>query len=165
MLFPVLIKYNRPLLGNIPPEKQSIVVQYIQTFITEKKADNVIISDTSVSYKGTTSKWRGALFGGVDEGVFKLMEIDSKACIVYDFTMRRLFITTAIMSVVAGFVVRIWWVSIFAFLWLCGMNWIINLIRHGDLISEIVIGVNDLLFEMEVKIEEKARSEELKSWF
>jgi hypothetical protein len=50
------------------------------------------------------------------------------------------------MAVVAGVYIQRWWVGVIAFAWLCGINWIITLVRHGGLASEISACIDHAIF-------------------
>jgi hypothetical protein len=166
MIFPVSFKYKRTLRGIITPDQQAVAIQVIKKMIVEKKGKNIVVENNSVSYKGTTAPGKGSLLGAVDNGKFSLIDANDKSLLIYEINMQSLFITTGIMAVVAGVFVQRWWVSLIAFAWLCGMNWVIILIRHDNLVLEVAASVNDLIFgKEEVKEEEKVADDgKLKSW-
>ena len=78
MTFPFSIRFNRSLKTIITSDNEEKILQYIEKSILEDKADNVVVEDISVNYKGSTSNWRSSLFGSVDNGVF---------CLVYKTTV------------------------------------------------------------------------------
>lgn len=164
MVFPFAIKYNKALRGLVTADNRLMALYHIKTYIEDKKADHIVIEKNKVRYKGTTSNWKGALFGGVDNGTFNLTEENGISCLVYEISMRDLLITTFIMGIAIGVFSQIWWIGLVAFLWLGGMNWLINAVRHGVLASEIADNVSDLFFEKEKKAEEPTKDESLKSW-
>lgn len=128
-----------------------------------------MVEDMSVSYNGTTSPWRGALFGSVDNGIFKLLYKDNDWFLNYQINMRQLFITTGIISTIAGVFAIVndgpWFVGIIFFSWLCGANWIINSIRHGSMASNIAFHIDELFADKELFAESDEDRERLKSWF
>lgn len=166
MAFPFTITFKRKLRGVITPNNQLIALQYIKTKIEEDAADNIVMEENGVSYKGTTSRWRGALFNGPDSGQFSLIATDDQWHLIYEIRMHQSFMITGGMSLLMGIVSQVWWFVLVAFSWLCGMNWFIINLRHGGLAADIADGVNDLLFGKEKNIEEdNPDKEKLKSWF
>ncbi len=135
----------------------------------DEKADHVIAKDLHVTYKGSTSNWRGSLFGGVDDGVFNLIYKDNSWWLNYQINMRKLFIFTTILSSFMGLFALVsggpWWIGIAAFLWLCGANWIINLIRHGAVATDIAVGIDELICGKEEVPEQDKMTGKLKSWY
>lgn len=169
MPFPFSIHYNKRLKAVVTPDKQQQVLAYIKNKILEDKADNIVIGIHSVSYKGSTSNWRGSLFGSVDSGLFTLIREDNISYVKYEICTKSLFIQTSILSVCMGTFMGIgaglWWFGIFSFLWLFGMNWVIILARHNGTVAYIAIGINELVCGKEPEVPDKEKSEELKSWF
>ncbi|MBB2144926.1 hypothetical protein GM921_05500 [Pedobacter sp. LMG 31464] len=138
--------------------------------ILDDKANNVAIEDTHVTYKGSTSNWRGSLFGSVDNGSFILINKDNNWWLNYQINMGKLFIGTAILSSIMGLFILAnggpWWVGIVGFLWLCGANWIINLIRHGFVATNIAEGIDELICgKTQQPPEQDKMTGKLKSWF
>lgn len=179
MTFPFSIIFNESLKTIITPDNKEQVLQYIKKSILEDKADDVSICDMEVNYKGSTSNWRGSLFGSVDKGNFNLCNKDNVWFLKYEINMRQLFISTSIMSIaISVFEIvtgGLWWFGFVAFIWLCGGNWIINFARHASVASEIATGIDDLIYykehpienneNKEVSIENDEDKEKLKSWY
>jgi hypothetical protein len=169
MTFPVSVAFNKSLKTTITSDNKEQILQYIKKSILEDKADNVIIQDTCVSYKGSTSNWRGALFGSVDNGIFNLLYKDNGWFLNYQINMRKLFIGTAILSSIMGVFALVsggpWWVGIAAFMWLCGANWVINLIRHETVAATIALGIDELICGKTERLEQEKIPGKLKSWF
>jgi len=168
MTFPISVKYNRPLKATITPDNEQQVLQYIEKSILEDKADNVAIQSLYVTYKGSTSSWNWALFKGIDNGTFRLFYKNNCWFLNYQINMRKLFIYTLIMSAIMGAYALLyggpWWVGIAAFCWLCGGNWLINIVRHGGVASDIAFGIDEL-FGDQLPPESEEDKERLKSWF
>ncbi|WP_214069924.1 hypothetical protein [Mucilaginibacter sp. dw_454] len=172
MIFPFSVRFNNQLKAIITSKNQQQILEYISLNIIEKKADNVIIGDYRVTYKGSTSKGRGSLFGGVDDGSFDLSYKNAKWYLIYQINMRKLFINTLMLSVIAETFVLFnrgpWWIGLVAFLWLCGGNWIIYLIRHGLVVGNLTIQIDELIcgkMEQPEKPELEKIPGKLKSWF
>jgi hypothetical protein len=160
MVFPFAVKYKRTLRGAIPPDQQQYVLQQIKAIIAEQKADNIAILENEVTYKGSTSWGNWSKFRVVDGGTFSIKNDGSKTTLTYQVRMRGLFIITPLMAIFMGISSGLWYIGLGAFLWLGGMNWVISVVRHHALASEIACRIDDTICG---KIE-VVRSEELKSW-
>jgi len=166
MPFPVTVKFKRKLKAIIIAENIGDTLSYVQKEIESKKADKVTCDESSVNYKGSTSNLRGSLFGGMN-GTFTIINDDIQSHLVYEIRMYQLFITTSIMAVAAGILTRIVWVGVGAFAWLCGMNWLVSLARHGSLASELAAGIDQIHGIPIVDLDDKnehIRNEKLKNW-
>ena len=58
-----------------------------------------------------------------------------------------------------------WWIGFAAFLWLCGANWITNLVRHETVAANIADGIDELICGKIVPPEQDKMTGKLKSWF
>lgn len=169
MIFPFSVHFNRRLNFMITPDNKERILRYIAESLSQDKADNVTIGTMAVNYRGSTSSWRGSLFGSVDNGTFNLIYKDASWLLDYQINMLKLFIGTSIMSTAMGVFALVsggpWWVGIAAFLWLCGGNWIIILMRHQAVADEIAAGIEELISGKTVLPEEDKMTGKLKSWF
>lgn len=171
MIFPFSVQFNRSLKAIITADNKDQVLRYIEKSIIKGKADNVVVGDMTIYYKGSSSNSNWSLFRSVDDGIFKLLYKDNAWILNYQINMRRLFIGTAILSTIMGIYMGVaggfWWVGIVFFLCLCGGNWIINLIRHGLVATNIAVGIDELICgktEPEPLKQDKITGK-LKSWF
>jgi hypothetical protein len=169
MIFPFSVHFKRALKALVTSDNKGPILQYIRESVLKDKADNVVVEYMAVRYSGSTSIWRISLFGSVDNGIFCLTHENNRWFLSYQINMGKLFITTSILSTNMGVFSLVnggpWWVGVAAFLWLCGANWIINLIRHGAIATEIALGIDELICsETELPIEDKMTGK-LKSWF
>jgi hypothetical protein len=170
MIFPFSVNFNNRLKAIITADNQQKILQYIMKRILDNKANNVVIEGMRVTYKGSTSNWRGTLFRSVDDGIFNLIYKDNSWWLIYQINMRKLFIETAILSSIMGVFSLAsggpWWVGIAAFLWLCGVNWIINILRHAAVAADIAVGIDELIYGKKAELPEQDKmTGELKSWF
>ena len=169
MTFPISVHFKKRLKAIITDDNQQQILQYIIKSISEDKADNIVAEDSRVTYKGSTSNWNGSLFRTIDDGAFNFIYKDAAWWLDYQINMRKMFVVTAIMSTVMGIYAQVngdlWWVGIIAFLWLCGANWIINLIRHGNVAAEIASGIDELICGKEQEPDYASYDGPLKSWF
>lgn len=98
MIFPFSVTFNIRLKATIIADNQQKILQYIVKSILDDKADNVVVKDILVTYKGSISNWRGSLFGSVDDGSFNLIYKDNDWWLNYQINMSELFIGGAIIS-------------------------------------------------------------------
>ena len=164
MPFPFSIRYNKRLKAIITPDNQQEALLYIQKRIEEDKADNIVIENNQISYKGSTSNRRG-LFGSVDDGVFNFKRKGNLSILCYRINMKRVFTIILILCTLSELTCigsGDWWFGIIAFLWLGGINWIIAVTQHEAVAASIAIGIDDLFHVNPPKEEDK---EKLKSWF
>ncbi len=162
MAFPFSVTYKKRLIAKIGFENLPTCLKYIQTIISEKAANNVSIENSRIGYKGSTSNYRGALFGGPDGGSFTFISDDENSFLVYEIKMNKLFVITSIMAGVFGLLSQLVWVAAGTFLWLCGMNWITIVIRHDSLAWELAAGIDKL---NGVVKQDAFKSDEIKHWF
>jgi len=169
MIFPFSVSFNKQLKAKIISDNQQAILQYIMKSILDDKANNVVVEDIHVTYRGSTSNWRGSLFGSVDDGIFSLIYKHNNWWLNYQINMRKLFIGTAILSSIMGVFALVnggpWWIGIAAFLWLGGGNWIINLIRHETVAANIAEGIDELICGKTELTEQDKMTGKLKSWF
>jgi len=169
MAFPFSVQFNKKLKAPITVDNKQRVLEFIMNSILERDAKNVFQEDMQVSYKGSTSPWRGALFKGVDNGKFILLYKDNCWWLNYRINMRELFIVTGLISIFAGGFMLVndgpWWIGIVRFLWLCGANWVTNVLRHGSLNTDIGLGIDNLICGKEELPEDDKMTGKLKSWF
>lgn len=169
MIFPLSVSFNKRLKATITSDNQQKILQYIAKSILHDQARNVIVEDIQVTYKGSTSYGRGSLFGSIDKGTFNLVYNDNSWWLNYRINMPKLFIATSILSSFMGVFSLVnagpWWIGIAAFMWLCGTNWVIILIRHDSLAADIVMGIDELICGKTELPEEDRMTGKLKSWF
>lgn len=166
MTFPaVSFTYKKALLGVITPEKRVLVLQYVKTLIDERNADNIILTDDMVSYKGSTSQWQHTTFAIVDGGQFFITEENGISYFIYRYTMQRLIATALIICPIVGVLTQSWFVGSFAFFGLFGMNWLLGRFSQNGLGWTIADGINKAFFEKEKKEKDELNKEMLKSWF
>lgn len=149
MTSPLSVSFKNRLKAVLTADNQQQILQYIVKTILDEKAKNVAIKDMHVTYRGSTSYWNWSLFKGVDDGIFSLIYKDNSWSLNYQINMLKLFIGTAILSSLMAVFMLInegpWWTGIFAFSWLCGGNWIINVIRPGALAATISTGIDEMI--------------------
>ncbi len=169
MTFPFSVQYDRVLKTSINSDNREMVLQYIKKRILEDNADNVVVENMAVTYKGSTSNWRGSLFGGVDDGKFYLVYKNNTWFLYYLINMSELFIVTSIMSAFMELFSLAgggpWWIGIVAFSWLGGVNWIVSFLRHGGVVTSVAAGIDEMTYGKIELPESDKMTGELKSWF
>lgn len=171
MRFPFSVVYNKILNSNVNSDNKEEVLKFIKDTIEEDKADNVVTHDWSVTYKGSISRWNVSRYRTVDDGIFTLIENGNSWYLRYKINMLTLFRDTFLLSLVFGIFGQLidgsWWLGLIAYLWFCGVNWLINIVRHEGIVSNIaadidrhISGIKDAELPELEKIPGK-----LKSWF
>lgn len=169
MSFPFSISFNQPLESIVTSDNQQVILKYIMKSILHDKVDNVVMNDENLIYKGSSSYWRGSLFGTVDKGVFSLNYKDNKWRLNYQINIHKLFLHTAILSSFMEIFVLAnsgpWWIGLVAFSWLCGVNGIITFFRHQALATEIAWDIDELICGKIQVPEQDKMTGKLKSWY
>jgi len=177
MSFPYSVNFNNPLKSVISPENQDQVFLFIKCRILEKKASNIQTGDNIISYKGSTSRWRGSLFRMVDDGFFALIFKNHRWALHYHINCRSLFIDTSILTAIFGFFALLlsikvgwpWWsgllVWILSYLWIFGANWITIFFQHRELAADISIEIDELISGKIVKADLDKMDGKLSNWF
>ena len=167
MSFPFSVEFNRSLKAEITHDNQQKILQYISQIILRGKADNIVVEDLSVTYSGSTANGRQSLFASIDNGTFGLTYKNGRLWLNYRINVRKLFIRTAILSSTMGAVTLVSggpWLAL-GFLLLCSFNWIIDVIRHEIVATDIATGIDKLICGKEAPVENKEEDDKLKSWF
>ena len=112
-----------------------------------KPAKDIVIEDNSLSFKAGSAWSNWNIMQTIDRGVFRLEEKEGDVILTYEFFMYKLFIYTSIMALAMGIVSQKIWAGVGAFLWLCGMNWIIGVMRHRGLLDELAADIDSFINE------------------
>ena len=83
--------------------------------------------------------------GVIEKGKFNLIDNGNESVLTYEFFMYRTFAIVALMSVVMGTVSQQPWFGVVCFAWLGGMNWLIAIIRHRNMLGDIAGGIDKLI--------------------
>lgn len=169
MKFPISIVFERKLNIIVDEENTVKILGFIRDEIVKRKADNVIIENSSVSAKGSSLGWDTSLLQIADKATFSLLQKNDESFIRYQLDMPKLFIHTtviaAIFEVLGLTQGNVWWIGFGAFGWLCGANWLTAYLRHGLFVSELAEGIDILMGWKQPKHEDEEKDESLKSWF
>ncbi len=170
MNFPFAVHFEKKLETKITSDNRDDILQFIENYLLADKADNIVLEDMSVRYKGSKSIWNVSLYRTVDEGLFSLIYKDNSWFLRYQINLRSLFTDTIIISLMFGVVGQIiiggmWWIGLVAYLWFCGGNWVINVIGHESIAATIAANI-DRLSNPEIEQPEIEKIPgKLKSWF
>ncbi len=143
MFFPFSIKYQKSLKGELTNEDKIKAINYIESFIRNKKGNIKSVSENEMSFK--TSLFKGHSFdilGPIEKGKFCITQ---KNVLTYEFFMYRLFVIVTIMSVFVVLITKDMYDGIMCFAWLGGMNWFIALIRHRLMLVSITYEINSMI--------------------
>jgi hypothetical protein len=170
MAFPFTIKHTKTLKQKLSKDEKEIAFEYIEKFLKDKSARNVFPTYDGLVYKGSTSWYNWNILRAVDKGEFIIFDNDETSVLSYEFFMYKLLIFSTFAGAFFWIVSGEYLVGLGAILWLGGMNWLINLARHGGMFDEIEEGINDLIWpkppeEVKEPEDDDWAKGELKSWF
>jgi len=145
MPFPFTITYSSTLNENFGPDRYVAVLGFISDFIVNKPAKDIVIDNNTLTFKPGPSFWNTNIMVPIERGIFTLSSRGDRAVLTYEFFMYHMFIYTGVMAVGFGIISQEIWVCVGAFLWLCGMNWLIALARHKGMFDDIAAGIDTFL--------------------
>lgn len=154
MIFPFSIKYSKILTPSFSQNKDKVVLEFIKDFIEKKSGDDIVINDRQLTFRSRffkSGRWNSNILVPIERGVFKLADIGGRTILTYEFFMYHLFIFVTIFAVFLMTISQHMWVGFIIFLWIGGINWIVTIIRHRLMIKKIVMGIDNLLKETNIK--------------
>jgi len=168
MAFPFLASFERSIKTVVTPENKDQLLSYIKGTILEEKADNVVVEDMAVRYKGSTGG-RGSIFNTVDSGIFSLVCKDDNWFVDYQMSMHN-FVMIALVAIgIIEILLTLgdgpWAVHIVALFWPFGLAWVVEMGRHGALAGDLAAGIDHLSGAAPEEPEEDKMTGPLKSWF
>ncbi len=137
MIFPFSIRFSARLATHIGNQNYPTAMKVIETVLKEKKGNIIHQGDSEITYKGTSSLWKTNILQPVDKGTFKIDEAETTV-LKYKISFSNLFGFATIAGLFFGVISQEVWTGITAFGWLGGMNWVIALVRHNSMLTEIV---------------------------
>ena len=148
MTFPFSIKYSARLNNHFSIDRKEETFKFIEDFITNKTGDEIIIEGDKLTFKSKFFKdrWNTNILVPIEKGVFIIIDKGDRYILTYEFYMYHLFIAVTIMSTFIAIFSQQVWVGILCFLWLCGMNWLIAIIRHKMMLNEITKEINNQIY-------------------
>lgn len=143
IVFPFSIKFSRRLKHNIALSDTNTILNYIEDFIAERTGEDITIQENRLTFSSTYFKmrWSTNIMAPIEKGEFKLINDERGSKLTYTFFMYRLFIGIAILSVFMAAVSKEFRIGVLCFAWLGGMNWAIAIIRHFNMLDDIVYGI------------------------
>ena len=100
--------------------------ELIRLKVNDITSNELRIDFTNAFFNG---QGRNHLMAPVDKGYFELDKESGK--LIYCFSMLRMFLIASGMILFIGAMSRSWLFLLIGFLWIFGVNWIINLIRQN----------------------------------
>lgn len=137
MAFPITIKYSKTFNDNINNEKREIIINYINDYVIDKKADNILKNNYSVTIRTSILGWNWRTFASIDKGIFTVW--DNK--LTYEFSMYWLFIIVPIFSLLISYSSKNIKIGIFLFVFLGLGNWIMTKVKQKKIFDELIQGL------------------------
>ncbi len=151
-MFPFTIKYSEKLNNNFNIDKNKEVLEYLQDFMTKKKAEDIVIENNKLTFISKYFKsGRYDILSTIEKGLFVIENNQGETKITYEFYMYRLFLIVTIMSLFIFLFNDDTSFAILCFSWLGGMNWLITIIRHKMMLTEITRGIDTLIKTATIK--------------
>jgi hypothetical protein len=121
-------------------------MSYIENFITKKTAEDVIIDRNELTFKSSffRMRWNTNIMVTIEKGKFNLIDNGNESVLTYEIFMYRILAIVAVISIVMVVSTQPWF-GFVCLAWLGGMNWITSIIRHRNMLSDIAIGVDNLI--------------------
>jgi hypothetical protein len=147
MVFPFTIKYSKRLKEKVSSSDTEKVLSYIGDFITKKTGEDIIIDKNELTFKSGffRMRWSSNIMGVIEKGKFNLIDNGNENVLTYEFFMYRIFAIVAVMSIVMGIVSQQPWFGVVCFAWVGGMNWLVAIIRHRNMLGDIAGGIDRLI--------------------
>lgn len=112
----------------------------INTFIRSKSISKIVIDKNTLSFKSDlfelNNNWNVFVF--VNEGKITLETYESYSLLSYDFSMFRLYILSAVMSIVMGLLLMSLYTFITWILFLGVLNYLLTIFRQKRIFKKIV---------------------------
>ena len=137
MAFPFTIKYSKTFNESINSEERKIIINYINDYAIDKKADNISRNSDSLTIRTWILGWNWRTFSSIDKGIFIVG--DNK--LIYEFSMYRLFIIVPIFSLLISYSSNNIKIGIFLFVFLGLGNWIMTKVKQKNVFNELIQGL------------------------
>ena len=146
-MFPLTIEFSRTLNRKINENEFRKVLELISQVVTDKKGKVVYIGQQELTYKGSDSVGRHHIFTSINKGIFKIQS-GEKLTIEYTIYLATVVSIGVIAGIVIGICSQDYLVGIFTFLWAGGINWTIAVIRHGSMLNDIMVKIDDIKLDL-----------------
>jgi hypothetical protein len=126
---------------------------YINDFILLQTGEDIVIEGNKLSYRSGFFKFRRIynILAHVDKGSFHLEFNDEGCRLNYEFSMYRLFVISFFLSLLVGaFYLHLLMALIF-FAIMLFPAWLVAIIRHRLMLSEIILDIEILIIEKKEK--------------
>ena len=123
-----------------------MVMNRIDTILRSKSIKNIKTNSNVLIFKSSLfdikSNWN--IFISVEEGSFTLDTYENYSILIYDFSLFRLYILTASISILIGLLTTNLYSLIICILFLGVVNFILTIYRHKKMFHEIVRDIRDI---------------------
>jgi hypothetical protein len=161
-MFPFTVRYTQRFEKKISISDTAEIIAYIKDFLSQKTVDEVEVEGNTVTYSSWKYKFRWAhdILTPVNKGIFQLGFKDNGCQLTYQFFMQKLFLVSFAVSILAGVSVLSFLVSAIFFGITAITGWLIAIIRHRLMLSEVVFDIEVLIIEKKEKEESYLQSGE-----
>jgi hypothetical protein len=145
-MFPFSISFTKSLGVKCTHVDIERIMSHIQIFIEKKTGEDIEINRCSLTFKSKpfNFRWNTNIMVPIERGRFELQIGKEESSLKYTFYMYRLLVIAAILSIPFGLIESNILISLFAFLWLGGMNWLLAIIRHNIMLDDLIQEINSL---------------------
>jgi hypothetical protein len=152
-MFPFTVRYSRRFKKKVSVSQTEEIIAYIKDFLSKKTVDEVVVGGNTVTYKSWHYKFRWAhdILVPVNKGIFQL-EFKEEGCrLTYQFYLQKWFLVSLAISLLAGVPVQSFLIAVIFFGAILITGWLIAIIRHRLMLSEIVFDIEVLIIEKKEK--------------
>jgi hypothetical protein len=141
-MFPLDIKLKTKIqISNLASNHRSeIILDFFANEFKERKADNLLIEENVLRFRNKFFKlinsWN--IMVPVDKGELRIQEEMNTIVFHYQFSLRRTLLLGAIAGIFFYLFSEEWLSGLYAFLWLGGMNWLIAVMRHYFMFTDLI---------------------------
>ncbi len=153
MPVPFNIQYTRALRKSVSGPAIAPAMDFIKEFINQQTGDDILIDGNTVSYSVNffRIRWRHNAMIAVDKGVFTLVNDGNISVLKYRFLMYRFWGMLGAFSVLAGFFMHTFFISLFFLFVFGGIVVTATAARHRQMLNEIASNI-DLLPDLQNQI-------------
>lgn len=140
-MFPLEIKLKTRLFYiDLESDNYLEILEFYKNEFIKRKADNVRIENNQVRFNNKFFKFinNWNIMVPVDKGILTIgKDLRNELVIEYLFSLKVTLILGGIAGVLFFLFSKMWVVGVGAFLWLGVMNWLIAVIRHSLMFSNL----------------------------
>jgi hypothetical protein len=162
-MFSFTVKYTQRFEKKVSISDTAEIIAYIKDFLSLKTVDEVIVEGSTVTYQSWHYKfrWSHDILMPVNKGVFQLEFKDEGCQLTYQFYLQKLFLVSFAISILAGASVQSFLIAAIFFGATLIPGWLIALIRHRLMLSEVVLDIEVFIIEKKEKDNNYSQTGEL----